>query len=177
VEERLAGARNDLGEAEDSERSSLGHYLASQRRLRGISLEELAARTRIPGRNLERLESGVMDGDSDGLSRGLVRIVAHALGLDPDDAVMRLIAEPTEDRDSLKRAARHARRLRFGLLASFALLLVLVWKLLASWMALGTGAEAPSLVYRRDPVRALAAQQAAGQVSEVRASPSPDEMH
>ena len=91
MEERLAGARNDLGEAEDSERSSLGHYLASQRRLRGISLEELAARTRIPGRNLERLESGVMDGDSDGLSRGLVRIVAHALGLDPDDAVMRLI--------------------------------------------------------------------------------------
>jgi len=77
VEERFADADEGRSGAEEgSLPSSVGHYLASQRKLRGISLEELATRTRIPGRNLERLESGALDGDSDGFSRGLVRIVA-----------------------------------------------------------------------------------------------------
>ena len=39
----------------------MGQYLANQRRLRRITLEELAERTRIPRRNLERLESGALD--------------------------------------------------------------------------------------------------------------------
>ena len=141
--------------------TSVGRYLASQREMRGISLEELTARTRIPRRNLERLESGSMDGDPDGFSRGLVRIVAEALGLDPDDAVMRLITEPPADAETLKRSARNARLVSLGLLAFAALLAVLGWKLLASWFAPPADADSPGLVYRRDPVRALAAEQAA----------------
>ena len=83
MEERFADADEGRSGAEEgSHPSSVGHYLASQRKLRGISLEELATRTRIPGRNLERLESGALDGESDGFSRGLVRIVAEELGLD-----------------------------------------------------------------------------------------------
>ena len=155
------GAGSEQGTGDEPRRTSVGRYLASQREMRGISLEELAARTRIPGRNLERLESGSMDRDPDGFSRGLVRSVAEALGLDPDDAVMRLIAEPPADAESLKRSARNSRLVSLGLLASAALLAVLVWKLLAGWFAPPTDAEPPALVYRRDPVRALAAEQAA----------------
>lgn len=175
MEERSAAVGDDPGCAEDDQRSSVGRYLAGQRRLRGVSLEELAARTRIPDRNLQRLESGAMDGESDGFSRGLVRIVAEALGLDRDDAVMRLIAEPAADSEALKRSARNTRLLRVGLLASGALLAVLLWKLLASWIAPAVDGEAPALVYRRDPVRALAADQAAGRTSKPGISPAPSE--
>jgi transcriptional regulator with XRE-family HTH domain len=76
---------------------SVGQYLASQRKLRRISLEELSERTRIPRRNLERLESGAFDAAADGFARGFVRTVAEALGLDANEAVMRLSDEPRAD--------------------------------------------------------------------------------
>ena len=69
------------------------------------------------------------------------------------------------------------RQLRVGLLASLALLLVLGWKLLAGWLAPEKGGDAPALVYRRDPVRALADEQAAGGAPELRVLPPRDETH
>ncbi|MGE4651992.1 MAG: helix-turn-helix transcriptional regulator [Myxococcota bacterium] len=168
---KSTSASSAQGTGDEPRRTSVGRYLASQREMRGITLEELAARTRIPGRNLERLESGSLDGAPDGFSRGLVRIVAEALGLDPDDAVMRLIVEPTTDAETLKRSARNARLASLGLLASAALLAVLVWKLLASWFVPSADADAPERVYRRDPVRALAAEQAALATGKPVASP------
>ena len=71
----------------------IGAYLSRQRRLRGISLAELAQLTCIPLRSLERLESGAFDGAPDGFARGFVRTVALALGLDADDAVGRMLPE------------------------------------------------------------------------------------
>jgi hypothetical protein len=73
---------------------AVGGWLAKQRELRGIRLEELAAITRLPVRSLERLEAGAFDGQHDGFVRGFVRTVAVAIGLDPEDAVARLLAEP-----------------------------------------------------------------------------------
>ena len=163
------------GTGDEPRTASVGRYLASQREMRGITLEELAARTRIPGRNLERLESGSMEGAPDGFSRGLVRIVAEALGLDPDDAVMRLVVEPPTDAETLKRSARNVRLASLGLLVSAALLAVLVWKLLASWFVPSTDADPQERVYRRDPVRALAAEQAALATGELDASPRDSE--
>ncbi len=81
----------------DAGLTSVGLYLAGQRRLRGVSVDELAARTRIPRRNIERLEAGAFDAAPDGFSRGFVRTVAVALGLDADEAVTRLMAEPRAD--------------------------------------------------------------------------------
>src|SRR4029453_15130270 len=66
----------------DPERS-IGAYLARQRELRGFTLDDLAAQTRIPRRSLERLESGVFDRAPDGFVRGFVRTVASALALHP----------------------------------------------------------------------------------------------
>jgi hypothetical protein len=73
---------------------SIGAYIARQRKLRGISLEELEVLTRIPRRSLERLESGAFDAEPDGFVRGFVRTVSVAIGLDPDDTVTRMLVEP-----------------------------------------------------------------------------------
>jgi len=77
--------------AEGAER--IGAYLARQRKLRGVSLDELESLTRIPKRSLERLESGVFDDDRDAFVRSFVRTVALALGLDAADAVARMLPE------------------------------------------------------------------------------------
>src|SRR5258705_11879948 len=77
-----------------TERFSIGRYLASQRELRGISLDDLSARTKIPRRNVGRVESGAFDAQQDGFVRGFVRTVADALGLDSREAVMRMVNEP-----------------------------------------------------------------------------------
>jgi cytoskeletal protein RodZ len=79
--------------ADAVEAEPIGAFLSRQRRLRGIGLDELARITCIPLRSLERLESGAFDATPDGFARGFVRTVAGALGLDPDDAVSRMLPE------------------------------------------------------------------------------------
>ena len=97
-------AADPFGGTEPAELSSLsdtvestpiGEYLRRQRVLRGISIEELSALTRIPLRSLERLECGEFDGETDGFVRGFVRTVAAAVGLDADDTIARMLKEPT----------------------------------------------------------------------------------
>ena len=137
--------------------ASIGHYLAGQRRLRGISLDELSSTTRIPRRNIERLENGALDAAPDGFSRGFVRAIAEALGLDPDEAVMRLMAEPGgEDVEAVDLVAR--RRL-VALVAFLALGVGLVG--VVSWLLIGALLSRPEeampvLRYRSDAVRELA---------------------
>ncbi len=138
--------------------TSIGSYLARQRRLRGVSLDELANRTRIPRRSLERLEAGAFDGTPDGFARGFVRTVAGALGLDPDDAVNRLLREPREDEAVLVAKARFERRkllIRLGLAAA-ALLAALALGRLSIWVFSGES-ESDPVVYRHDTLRGLEA--------------------
>jgi cytoskeletal protein RodZ len=136
---------------------SVGQYLANQRRLRRISLEELAERTKIPRRNLERLESGALDVAADGFTRGFVRTVAEALGLDANEAVMRLVGEPHADEERAQAAARRSAWLRLGALALLVALAagVGVWLALRRDAAPAAAAE-PSVTWRRDVVRGLA---------------------
>jgi cytoskeletal protein RodZ len=140
----------------------IGGYLASQRKLRGISLDELAGLTKIPRRSLERLESGAFDANPDGFVRGFVRTVAAALGLDPDESVMRLMREPDWEADEapappqvpgtrLARAA--AAVVAAGLLAGA------IW-LAVAWLSAPPEPAAPPLVLRRDPVRELVTEAA-----------------
>jgi hypothetical protein len=142
---------------------SIGAYLARERRLRGISVGELAELTKIPTRSIERLEAGAFDGNPDGFVRGFVRTVAVGLGLDPEEAVMRMLGEPAE----LAEAAGGAPfRLDRPLIVVAALLGGVVGLGLAIWgwtsrepSAPATD-DAPKVVYRRDAVRALADEQA-----------------
>lgn len=142
--------------------SSIGRYLARQRRLRGVSLDDLVELTRIPRRSLERLEDGAFDDQVDGFARGFVRTVAEALGLDAEEAVMRLLGEPAAEdedfslrRDSLRRWAVAAVLLVGGMAA-----LAGLWAVVG-----GVGREAANVadevVYRRDAVRELAEMQRA----------------
>jgi Helix-turn-helix domain len=134
-------------------REPIGRYIAQQRRLRGIELEELALRTRIPRRSLERLEAGAFDQSPDGFSRGFVRTVAEAIGLDPDDAVARMLPEPDAARRGSPRSGRVLGALAAVAVAAGAVLAVraLVFSSDAQ-VPLGARGELP---VRRDFVRSL----------------------
>jgi cytoskeletal protein RodZ len=139
--------------------AGVGPYLAAQRRLRRISLDELADRTKIPRRNLERLEAGAFDVAPDGFTRGFVRSVAEALGLDPDEAVMHLLHEPAaDDADigSLRRTRAILVRAAVAAAAVIALLLLLRLVLTLLAPVARSGSDEPEMVYRRDAVQSLA---------------------
>jgi hypothetical protein len=141
-----------------SDRFSIGRYLASQRELRGISLDDLSARTKIPRRNLERLESGAFDAQADGFVRGFVRTVAEALGLDSQEAVMRMASEPAPgDEERLWRW--RMRMALFGVLIGGVLLILLGLglRLATRWIVEPSGGP-PDHVFRRDAVRSLAGE-------------------
>jgi cytoskeletal protein RodZ len=126
--------------------------------LRGISLDELELLTKIPRRSLERLEAGAFEEAPDGFARGFVRSVAAALGLDPDEAVMRLLREPPDE--ELAGAVRRTptqRSLAVAVvlaLATAALALVL-WSLRAAVDEPAAEPETPEVLYRRDALRSL----------------------
>lgn len=150
---RAAGAPRS---ASGAQAEPIGRWLARQRELRGIDLHELSARTRIPHRSLERLEAGAFDGNPDGFVRGFVRTVALDLGLDPDDAVARMLSEP-----ELERRRHRGPRFSFQAIAA-ALTLGLLFLAMAGatrWLfGVVSGATTPTrAVLRHDPVRALAA--------------------
>jgi hypothetical protein len=143
-------------DAQREEAFALGGWLAQQRELRGIRLEELAALTRLPMRSLERLEAGAFDGQQDGFVRGFVRTVAVAIGLDADDAVARLLAEPYARPHRRLPDLRRVAVAAVGVAGVLALAAA-IWELARA----PAGAEArgqKALLLRHDAVRALAAE-------------------
>jgi cytoskeletal protein RodZ len=166
--EEVRGVPEAAALAEATE-GSVGRYLAGQRRLRNISLDELATLTKIPRRSLERLEGGFFDGVPDGFARGFVRTVAEALGLDSEEAVMRLLREPPGDaaepggRLPLEQKTMFARA---AALAGVVLLALALWKLVAAWLAPLEAPVTRDVVLRHDAVRALIEQQQAGASQE-----------
>jgi len=148
----------------DLHTSSIGRYLSQQRVLRDISVDELAHLTKIPRRSIERLEAGAFDREPDGFARGFVRTVSEALGLDPDDAVARLLAEPPDD-DSEERRNPGFRGFAVAALALLGLGVILasLWGLTASLRSDATDSTPmPDIVFRRDVIRELAERNAAG---------------
>lgn len=155
----------------DPPRASIGEYLAQQRKLRGISVDELCELTKIPRRNIERLESGALDGVADGFVRGFVRTVAIALGLDPAEAVMRLMQEPDPDPGPEPGLLR-VQHLRWLGVALATLALVLLWKLGSAWWSQRPDpADAPRLLHRHDAVGELVRER--GERGPVVAPPGP----
>ena len=138
---------------------AIGRWLARERRLRGLSLEEVSAVTRIPRRSLERLEAGAFDARPDGFTRGFVRAVAAAIGLDPSEAQARLLGEVVPER---RRPSLGAGRLIAGVLLVLALG-ALVASLSVWWPERSATpvaeAPAPPELRRRDFVRELASEQ------------------
>ena len=139
----------------DHDPHGIGAYLSRQRRLRGISLEELETLTHIPRRSLERLESGVYDAQPDGFVRGFVRTVSQAIGLDPEETVSRMLAEPASEGPGRRLSLRRV-GIALGLLVAVAGALALAPGLLVSRREAALQAPAPEQPVRRDAVRALA---------------------
>ena len=122
-----------------------------------MSLDDLAALTRIPRRSLERLEGGAFDREGDGFARGFVRTVAEALGLDAEEAVLRLLGEPPGGDEDLSIRWISLRRLVLGcaLLIGAVASIYALWSLLR-YEAAGPGDASREIVYRRDVVREIA---------------------
>ena len=166
MESRSGNTREVSGVASPetpAEVSSIGGYLASQRELRGVSIDELATQTRIPLRSLQRLEAGAFDGETDGFVRGFVRTVAEALGLDPEDALVRTLVEPAGPE---RRAVRSYLSIRGVLLAAGVVAgtagAIAAFNALPLAGALGPDAGSGSeRIIRHDPVKALAEAQSA----------------
>lgn len=143
--------------------TAIGEYLKRQRTLRGITIEELAASTRIPLRSLERLEAGYFDGMTDGFVRGFVRTVSAALGLDADQTVARMLEEPAGRRWE-RDGVGHGRK---QILAAVFLVLVtalVVFALRAGWNRLvgGGSGRSRAVTVWQDPVHELVRDVAAG---------------
>lgn len=82
---------------------SPGRFLREQRKRRGMTIEQLAAATKIPRRSLEQLENDSYDGlPGPVFVKGFLRCAARALGVDVQ-SVMDLLYER-------ERAALSARR-------------------------------------------------------------------
>lgn len=101
------------------------------------------ALTRIPRRSLERLEAGAFDRSPDGFTRGFVRTVALAIGLDPDETVARMLVEAAPER----RARLLSLRVAAAVVALGALVAVLV-------LALSGPREVPAPVPATSPAEA-----------------------
>jgi cytoskeleton protein RodZ len=82
-----------------------GEHLRREREMRGVSLDEIAAATRISTRFLEALETEKWDQLPGGaFNRGFIRSIARFLGIDEDG----LVAEYTYGRDGANGHARPA---------------------------------------------------------------------
>lgn len=138
---------------------SIGGYLASQRRLRGMSLDELEGVTRIPRRSLLRLEAGAFDHQQDAFVRGFVRTVAVAIGLDPGDTLVRMLADASGGHSRRTAVPLRLVLLALGVLvlvAAFALALSAVGRIDLSETGSVAAASDEGAVLRRDYVRELA---------------------
>jgi hypothetical protein len=143
--------------------------------MRGLSLDEVAAVTRIPRRSLERLEAGAFDSHPDGFTRGFVRTVADAMGLDATEAMARLLGEVAPSRSGRGRGAALW-------LAGLGLLVALAGAgaAIGVWWRPGREEAAPAAaplppvdeIRRRDFVRELAAHPE--DVAAIRLTLSPD---
>jgi len=159
MEQAQRGVSEDAALASRERAELIGAYLARQRVLRGITLEQLSDTTRIPLRALVRLEAGAFDVEPDGFARGFVRTVAIALGLAPDETVARMLPEANLD-------DRHRGRFLVWLQRGFATVSLLGLILLAVWTVTGHplfpsswSRNREELLHRHDAIRALLEEQ------------------
>lgn len=79
---------------------SLGHYLKVQRKLRGISLEDVSLATKVAPNWLEMLEANAFEKlPGEIFAKGYLRLYAESIGLEPDDVILRyeVIARKSEE--------------------------------------------------------------------------------
>jgi len=87
-------------------KETVGEYLKRERKLREITLQEVAEGTKISIRSLESIEANrFADLPAEVFLRGFVRSYAAYIGIDPEDAILRLeddMAKPESDSQNIK---------------------------------------------------------------------------
>jgi cytoskeletal protein RodZ len=102
-----------------------GEQLKREREMRGVSLEEISAATRIGTRFLEALENEQWDRLPGGVfNRGFIRAVARFLGLDEESLIADYVLETQERVPSATWVPPAAPPSRRGLWVSLAILLI-----------------------------------------------------
>ena len=72
-------------------KETVGEYLKRERKLRQITLQEVAEGTKISIRSLESIEANrFTDLPAEVFLRGFVRSYAAYIGIDPEDVILRL---------------------------------------------------------------------------------------
>ncbi len=157
---------------------TVGSRLRRAREAKGLTLEQVAAQTRIPQRHLETIEQGDfsrLPGRT--YAVGFSRTYAKTVGLDEDDIVARVRAEldAQADEETYRPAtfepgdpARVPSRW-LGWFSVFALLLLLVGGFFFFRTMLAPAGELPSLAAQEDAERAAAQRAAAANVRQQQA--------
>ena len=120
-----------------SEQASFGRYLQAIRVEKRISLDQVAEETRITVRNLEAIDREDPQGlPPEAFLKGFLRAYAKAVGADSDEAVRRYDAHRMMTRET-EDAGRQPERARSGmrrkLVATLALLLILIAGSIFAW--------------------------------------------
>ena len=118
---------------------SFGRVLRRERELRGLSIRDAAAATRVNIRHLEALEADDFDALPGGAyNKGFLRAYAQFIGLDPEEMVNHYLFEVSRGRQESELVPRPARSGGAGPLVIAAVVLVaavmaagLLWALLS----------------------------------------------
>jgi cytoskeletal protein RodZ len=114
--------------------ADFGRFLAQQRELRGMSRDDVQKATRIPGTIISALETGQVDRlPARVFVLNYIRAYASAIGIAPEDAVLRFEELDRTEKNSPPPAALERDRRRSALIRLMLVLMVLVvggWALL-----------------------------------------------
>ena len=136
---------------------SFGPWYRRQRELRGISVFYVAARTKLSPERVRQIEEASAALDTDGIGRATARVLAHAIGADPDEAASLLgQVRPTPVAARVRLPWLRVRVLQIGRAAGLALVLGAALWLVGLWLSsLRSDASGHARVIKPDYVEKL----------------------
>lgn len=134
--QRLPEGPAVAADAAKDERRSFGAWYRRQRELRGISLFYVSARTKLTPERVREIEESQVPLETDGIGRATARVLALAIGADPDEAAAQLgVPQAVPVRRRPRFPFLRYWSLRVGRRAGLALVVALgVW-LLGLWLS------------------------------------------
>ncbi len=136
---------------------AFGPWYRRQRELRGISVFYVAARTKLSPERVREIEEASAPLDTDGIGRATARVLAHAIGADPDEAASLLgQVRPTPLTARVRLPWLRERLFRIGRAAALVLVLGAALWLLGLWLSSPrSDASTPERIYKPDYVEKL----------------------
>lgn len=136
---------------------AFGPWYRRQRELRGISVFYVAARTKLSPERVREIEEASALLETDGIGRATARVLAHAIGADPEEAAALLgQVRPTPIAARVRLPWLRERLFRIARAAALALALGAALWLLGLWLSSpNSNASGPERIYKPDYVEKL----------------------